>query len=292
MNGIVQLIKNLIYLSKFNLKNTVMSFPYYGLNLQNLIESIEWNCSGDNVKKPKIYNRDETLDVILNSNKSLARFGDGEINIIQGKDIPYQKYDKKLAERLKEILANNQENLMVGINYWYFNYIDYRHLNEFSQNFSLFVMPLCRQELLKYINFDKQYYDASITARELDTIDYYEKFRELWKNKDIVVVACKNAIDALHYNIFDCASHIDYIYVPNVNSFEKYDETLTQIKERDKTKCIMLMAGPLSKVLASDLAGGGYRALDLGHLAKGYDYVKRQIPPNAENTILFNSIDR
>ncbi len=289
MNGFVQLVKNLVYLSKFSLKKTVMKFPYFGANLQYLYDAVIFQSF--DMKQPKIYNLDETLNLILNTQKSLARFGDGEINIIQGKDCIYQKYDKKLAERLKEILTTSQENLIIGINYWYFHYINYEELDDVSKNFSLYKMPLFRNELLKYIDFEKQYCDANISTLKIDKENYYEKFKNVWKEKEIVVVACKNAIDALQYNIFDCAAGIDYVFVPNINSFEKYDEVYSKVTNFEKTKLIILMAGPLSKVLASDLTYLGYRALDLGHLAKGYDFVKRHLPVNEENAILFNSID-
>ncbi len=286
MNGLVQLVRNLVYLSKFSLK-TVMKFPYFGLNLQYLIEDIAWRTSDSDIKKPKIYNSDETLNVILNTKMSLARFGDGELEIISGNDIPYQKYDKKLAEGLKNVLKNKQDNLLVGINYDYFHYTDLRKLDNVSKEFSLYSVPKYRNRLLEYIDFERQYGSAGIAVRQSDRLDFYEKFKEVFKNKEIVVVACREAINSLKYNIFDCAKNIDYIFVPNINAYEKYNQILNDIKKFSKEKMIILMAGPASKVLASDLTYLGYRALDLGHLAKGYDFVKRQVPITPESTVLF-----
>ena len=40
---------------------------------------------------------DQTLDYILAHHSSVARFGDGEIDLIAGRDIPYQAYDPALA---------------------------------------------------------------------------------------------------------------------------------------------------------------------------------------------------
>lgn len=47
---------------------------------------------------------DQTLDYILAHHSSVARFGDGEIDLIAGRDIPYQAYDPALAEHLKRVL--------------------------------------------------------------------------------------------------------------------------------------------------------------------------------------------
>ena len=63
----------------------------------------------------KIANPDETISELVSKNKSIARFGDGEIDFIYGKGMNYQKYDKKLANRLQEVLNSNEENLLIGI---------------------------------------------------------------------------------------------------------------------------------------------------------------------------------
>ena len=49
----------------------------------------------------KIANPDETILELISNNKSITRFGDGEIDFIYGKGMNYQKYDEKLANRLK-----------------------------------------------------------------------------------------------------------------------------------------------------------------------------------------------
>ena len=52
----------------------------------------------------KVLDNDASLDFILKNNCSVARFGDGEVDIINGKSIPYQVYDSNLAEDLRHIL--------------------------------------------------------------------------------------------------------------------------------------------------------------------------------------------
>src|SRR5699024_12528364 len=53
---------------------------------------------------------DESLDLILQDNKSVIRFGDGEFDLIRGASIPYQTYDSELANRLKDIILRGQFN--------------------------------------------------------------------------------------------------------------------------------------------------------------------------------------
>ena len=50
------------------------------------------------VKLPKVLNLYDTLYTLVDSDKSLARFGDGEFKIMMGESINFQKYDKKLKK--------------------------------------------------------------------------------------------------------------------------------------------------------------------------------------------------
>lgn len=46
-------------------------------------------------------------------NSSVARFGDGEMDIITGHSIPYQDYDENLANELKEIISSESNESLV-----------------------------------------------------------------------------------------------------------------------------------------------------------------------------------
>ena len=48
---------------------------------------------------------DQTLDYIIENQSSIIRFGDGEMDLMLGKSIPYQVYDENLASQLKEIIS-------------------------------------------------------------------------------------------------------------------------------------------------------------------------------------------
>ena len=62
----------------------------------------------------KVNDINYSLDFILQNNCSVARFGDGEMDIITGNDIPYQNYNEKLAQELKNIISlQSDENLLV-----------------------------------------------------------------------------------------------------------------------------------------------------------------------------------
>ena len=64
----------------------------------------------ENLQVPIVKSYVETIDTLLNTNKSLLRYGDGEFNLIFGEDIPFQRFSKELAFRLKEIIVSNDDN--------------------------------------------------------------------------------------------------------------------------------------------------------------------------------------
>ena len=83
----------------------------------DIIDQLMYELPKGNVKRPLIKDYNQTVDTLISSDKSIARFGDGEIKIISGESIEFQEYDAYLATRLKSILENKNDRVMVGINY-------------------------------------------------------------------------------------------------------------------------------------------------------------------------------
>jgi hypothetical protein len=133
MKTITRLINNFRYFFKLGFKainkkiialEKLVEFQETALNnaIDNSIDNILYELPDhlNLVKKPQIKNFYETICEIASSNKSLIRFGDGEIAIIQGKSIGFQQHHPQLQERLEQILASNSENIMIVISYMIF----------------------------------------------------------------------------------------------------------------------------------------------------------------------------
>ncbi|MCM1297013.1 MAG: GT-D fold domain-containing glycosyltransferase [Muribaculaceae bacterium] len=282
----LRLLKNLKILYKIKLDEWILES-----HDTMLIEQILYEIPQSNIKRPKIKFHKESVQELINSNYSIARFGDGEISIIQGNSIPFQKYNLNLAKRLQKILISEQKNLKVGINYEYY-YTNIYKYTPLAQKFYRFDVPNLRTYLSNLINWDKEYFSAGFTQlyqiyTKYDFEEHYNNLRKIWKNKNILIVTCKNVFDNIKYNIFDNAANIDYLYIPNKHAYEKYNEIYSKIKKFNKETLIILIAGPTAKVLASDLTLDNYRALDLGHLAKDYDTFRKKIPSTKENVYKF-----
>lgn len=233
---------------------------------------------------------DDTVELLSKYPKSFCRFGDGEIELIEGRKIPFQKYDKRLADMLLEILTTNNDNCYVGINYNYFHSTD--KLNRLNKKFYLTQVKKYREFLLKYCNRRRKYIAAGFNQlyafyEHYDYKTYYKKLKELFMGREIVIFAGDGILDKLTYDVFELAKSKEFIYGPNKNAFDKFDELLEQAASIPPSKTIVLILGPCSKVLAWELSKRGFIAWDVGHLAKDYDMYMKRVEKSEENIIDF-----
>ena len=229
----------------------------------------------------KIASPDETIDKIVNDKCSISRFGDGEFDMICGVGMKYQKYNKELAKRLKQVLDSDEQGLLIGIN----NVIDLEYsekYNDFANNFWKGWLHDNKFKLLKLLSKNKQYYSSNITRFYIDYKDkswvgeYVNNLRRIWANQDVVTVEGEYSRLGVGNDLFDNMKSIQRIICPSENAFEIYDKILNEILKVDKNKMIMLALGPTATVLAYDLYKAGYRAIDIGHVDIEYEWFLRK----------------
>lgn len=231
-------------------------------------------------KRVKVLTSEQTLDLIIKNRLSIARYGDGEMDLMIGKNINFQKNSKELQARLKNIKTN--EKLLVCIPNVFTNqslnkgkiiekeYIFWkknRWLNEykwkkyFSKNILLGDAFISR--------FYLRYKDKSNVQK------YIDKLKQLWNDKNIVFVEGVNSRLGYGNDLFDNAKSIKRILCPTANAFEKYEDIMDAIKKYSTTEDLLILAlGPTATVMAYDLSEIGYQALDLGHIDIEYEWFK------------------
>jgi glycosyltransferase family protein len=278
--------KNLKYLGRLRLKDihrlqdVVATKNEVNDSLDNLVYELPSLLNRtQSVFRPIVKTDEETVNDLTVSDKSFIRFGDGEIMIMEGSGIIYQKYNEILSQRLKDVIKSNHSKLMIGINYYYY-YADLSNFLDFPKTFYRTSENHLRMRQNKYLIPEKEYYSASITQvyhtyKNYDCISFYMKMREIWKQKKITIICGNKTFEGIQYNIFDCAKSVDYIYGPWCNAFDRYEELLNKARQIDREKLIIIILGPTAKVLAYDLFLLGYRVLDLGHIAKDFDLVMK-----------------
>lgn len=298
---ITTFFKNLLYLIKMDFKDIARCFkengPVSHKELVAIMENLKYELYDDlkNLKTPKIKSVEETLEDLITKKASICRFGDGELRLMDGQDIIFQKASPKLTERLNEVLSSDLDNLFVGIPRVIYSSKD--NIADISKKFWRVHGSEFREKLEKYINFEKQYYSAEISIvyslfKNYDLNKYFEDIKKLWQNRDVAIICGNSVFDKIENNIFDSANSVEYIYAPSKDAFTHYDEILLNAKQIDKNKVVVIILGPTAKILAYDLAKEGYQALDLGHIAKSYDwYLKNKTTLNMKDAVDFFNPD-
>ena len=242
------------------------------------------NCKKCNtneiLRELKIISPDETLDEIINNNKSISRFGDGELNIIFGGKTGFQKFNKKLSQRLYDILQTNEKGLLIGMP----DTLDLGNSNKFTDGCKRYWAKWIKKNFFKLIfllNKNKTYYSSFITRfyilyKDKSKIsDYVGKLKKIWNQKDIVIIEGQKSRLGVNNNLFDNVKSIQRILCPSINAFNLYNKILNSALKIEKNKLILLALGPTASVLAYDLYKAGYQVIDIGHVDIEYEWFIR-----------------
>ena len=214
-----KLWKNINFLMKYNLEDVKVDI---------LDEVEDMYVHKDYYDKGlKILNSDETVELLLKEPKSFCRFGDGEALLMQGKDIPFQKYDKRLADLMFDILKENNDKLYVGLSYLLFSY-DRSRVSDFNKKWSVLKSKKYRDFWVENCNHDRLYIDAAfnqkfVTSSNYDFSTYYSKIKQLFANRNMVIFVGEGVLDKISYDIFELANSKEFVYGPSKNAFSELE---------------------------------------------------------------------
>jgi glycosyltransferase family protein len=220
----------------------------------------------------------DTIDSIIVNNLSVIRFGDGEIYLIDGMDLGFQKKSSELASRLEEIIKINTPGLLICIpNIWsrLENYVSYAY------KFNMHHLFRCGHVWRKLLSYEQTYGDTNMTRHYLaykDKTKSGETFKKLfliWNDKDVVLVEGEKSRLGVGNDMFDNTRSLSRVLCPSENAFAKYNDIKNVILKIDKNKLILVSLGPTAKLLAYDLFISGYRVIDIGHIDMEYEMFLR-----------------
>ncbi|GAA1919495.1 SP_1767 family glycosyltransferase [Microbacterium aoyamense] len=227
------------------------------------------------IEPPSIMGLDETLDALAEG-QSIARLGVGELMTMEGRFDEFQVPSSDLSRRLREVLTSDEPGMLVGIPSLAYELNPL--LTKTQRRIYFSNGPWIRTLLGHSLRPGKVYAPIEITLTHTlfegwyDRRDYFEKIRRVWAGTDIVLVHGDGIFDGLTHDIFDNATSVEHLIAPREDAFGEYDDILRRVLETSKDKLIIVILGPTATVLAYDLHRAGYRALDLGHIAKAYDW--------------------
>jgi len=206
---------------------------------------------------PEVLSEEITLEAV-SSGRSIARYGDGELNLAMGGScISQREASPALRDELRRVLAK-PGRCMVGIP------------NPFSRT------PK-KNSWLKYATTDivplfvqPKYFSSFITRPDsapwIDTPGYWERMRSLWRGKEVMLVYGGDTSKSLkpEWLLANGAVKVHSVLGKRTNAYQGIDKIEEEIGKPNMP--VLICLGPTATVLAWRLAQKGLWAMDLGHV--------------------------
>ena len=194
--------------------------------------------------------------------RSLIRFGDGEVHIMNYGSIHYENFNSKLRATFLKIIKEytNNSNYVLGLNTWALEKTN-SYLKEKGQFYCW--LPLKANYVCIFPKGAK-YFDASLFYRK----NVFEKYvLPHLLDKHIVLISRKDNCTHIKNTLF--FDFISYVVTPDFHSYTQYEEI---VSETDKViqgiitkKIVLLVAcGPASKAICYEYSCRGIQAIDVG----------------------------
>lgn len=207
------------------------------------------------MKYPKVLSEAETIERVLDG-QGLCRFGDGELKLARDQSCKVQTYSPPLGILLRKALRHPSPNCLTAIP----NVKSDTPKKEFWTQFAHG----------KYVSlYDPDYtYGSSFVSRSdsapwIDTPEYWERLRTLWKGRDVVLVrGGKNSLTASRL-LPDVRTITEVLALPR-HAFDECYDALFETLRREK-RLVLMSLGPTATALCYMLSFEKVWAVDLGY---------------------------
>lgn len=234
----------------------------------------------------RIMKPDETIRFIIENHCSVARYGDGEFDLmLNEKSIGFQDQSPELAAKLEGVFEKRYPNLLICVpgsfnrvwgrtrdsrEYWLQWGISERHQETI-------VKRIWQLSGKKYRFGDSQITRPYIAVKNKEKSEaLFRSLSLIWEGRDVLIVEGEQTRMGIGNNLLANTERIRRILAPATNAFAKYTEIVETVMEHASKDTLVLIAlGPTATVLAADLSGRGVQAVDLGHIDLEYEWFLR-----------------
>lgn len=187
---------------------------------------------------------------------NLARFGDGELKLIRGRDAKSQRHHPDLERALRQVLKDHRGRVLPCI----------PNIAGGKSPKEQFWAPYRAARVVQVYDRGAFYGSSFVTRPDSAPVPfdaaYWRLVRRLWVGQSVVVVGGSGK--SLKATDLDGALDVEEIEAPRQHAWDAHGELLERLK--GERRRVFLCIGATATVLAWELAAHGVHALDLGHL--------------------------
>lgn len=251
-------------------------FPFKFINA-----AIRYPAAQARVRRYSVMSMEETIDLLLRDpSLSLARYGDGELEMTRFKNIGFQPFDPKLSARLKSVLQQgstaNPDCLICLPD----AFRTTRNMRSGSALFWFFHKSFYFKYYESLLNKQYRYGNTSVTRPYHDykgkqlSGTIFDKFKQLYRGRRVLIVEGSGTRLGLGNDLLDGAGEVKRITTLNRNAFSVYDALFDAVlAHAAHFDLVLISLGPTATVLAYDLSQRGIRCIDSGHVDIEYEWM-------------------
>lgn len=232
-----------------------------------------------NQKKPIVLSIVETIKKVKEEKLSVIRFGDGEITLIEGSDLLFQKWNSVLAKQLETIIKDDDPKLLICIpGMW----DDLKKFEAYAYKFIKHHMYRYKHLWDNLVSYDYTYGETNFTRNYLayknkpEAGKIFSAIKSLWENEDTLLIEGEKSRLGVGNDLFQNVSSLHRILCPAENAYNRYQDIVQEVEKQSRNTLILLSLGPAAKVIAYELFKKGYRVLDIGHIDMEYEMYLRK----------------
>jgi len=204
------------------------------------------------MKYPKVHSEFDTL-ATLRKGYSIARLGDGEFKMIDGKGYVREPPNPELSDELRSVLTNPHPRCIVGIPTMNPNGPKVENWQRHEERFLRMLSPAV------------EYYSAFISRPDsapwIRTQRFAKLYQSLWLDKRVVVI-CERKGSAFRAVRIGSRSAV-HVECPTEQAYAVID-ALEAAALQPRPDIVILSCGPTATCLANRLAARGVQAIDFG----------------------------
>ncbi len=241
--------------------------------------ALKFSLIKNRMSKVHYYTNEETFRMLKTENKSLSRFGDGEIAWIYKDAKAYfgQSNSEELSRRLKEVLLSTENEILIGVPDFFGTLKYHSKERQESRNAHLGKYYYRWMELL---DSNKKYSDSLITRtynglNNFNSKQMFEQWKDVWNGRNVILIEGGQTRFGVGNDLLEHAHSVKRIIAPSENAFDKYHDIIDFVNANTNASSndlYLIALGPTATILSYDIAKMGYQAIDIGHLDIEYEW--------------------